>query len=67
MNIKVPVIALLSLYHGKEIDAVTASFEMDFNNVFPQKSTFVDINGLLHRILLQREEWSSFIEQWDGI
>ena len=32
----------------------SAEFESGLNNSFPQKNSFIDLNGLFHRILMQR-------------
>ena len=32
----------------------STEFESSLNNSFPQKNSFVDLNGLFHRILMQR-------------
>ena len=47
------------LYHTlsepEQIETAADSFEERLNSEFPKKNLFVDINGLFHRVLMQRQ------------
>ncbi len=46
---------LYEIIKHKENGSITDEFESKINSTFPMKDYFVDINGLFHRMALQRE------------
>ena len=54
-NIMTPLTAVKNVYDGGSITDQIAGFENQYNSAFVNKAAFVDINGLGHRVLLQRQ------------
>jgi len=60
-NIKTTLIAARDFLITRDLASVSSSFENNFNSSFPQKSLFVDINGLGHRFFYQRKMTDVFL------
>lgn len=55
-NVKIPFAAVHNLLQGAAgFTSVTESFEKGYCEAFPNKTVFIDINGLGHRLFAQRE------------
>lgn len=54
LNIKIPLLSIQSLLEDADFISVTDSYESNYNESFPQKTVFIDLNGLGHRIFAQR-------------
>lgn len=54
-SISVPLNLAKSYIEGSKLTQISQDYERQFNSSFPKKNLFVDINGLCHRIFLQRE------------
>ena len=59
IGIKVMPGQMIAIKNAVETNTFTSEFveniETQLNENFPEKASFVDINGIAHRILLQRE------------
>ena len=53
-NILTPATVAKNILEGADITEQIAGFEGRYNGAFTNKTAFVDINGLGHRVLLQR-------------
>lgn len=54
-NIEIPFTAIHNILQGAEFTTITESFENSYSQGFPDKNMYIDINGLGHRLLAQRE------------
>lgn len=54
-NILTPATVAKNILEGADITEQIAGFEGRYNGAFTNKTAFVDINGLGHRVLLQRQ------------